>query len=590
MTAAHVLRVFAVAIGIAGVADPVLTRDASIAPPIALVIVETQASSSDERVHGQAIHSANRLRSLLNDEYDVRVQSHRHGSRAAACAAQGGCIAISDGTVPERLTAGGTVIGAVRLHRADEDGVAITHVEVPRNVHLNAKSMVRVQVHARDRRGSLQLQVLDEDVLVGGTTHEWNSSDSAGSAEATVPIEWVPVAGGPRRLRVVAMVAGPSVRSKSEADVGVVVQTARTPVFMYEPEATWLGTFVRRALEADSRFELNASARLAPAVSVARGISSRLGREVLTRHGTVVITAPNVLTSMEVDLLERFVRVRGGSVVLLPDRRPTGPILRLMPSIAGERRAAEPLSVGGIRASELLLFDASSPGSTVIESADDKPVIVVRALGRGRIVTSGALDAWRYRDLAETFAQFWSALVAEAASAAGEPIRITPAAIAMSAGTETTVDVEWQTMDEIPTEVAAEGQLLCQGGASFVRLWPGPRPGTFSGTVRPTVTGSCALFVTIDKARMAGTTELLVVNDLRRPSTKEAVLDGVVAAQGGVVVEAGDEARLARRARAHVTAERQSRDTRPMRSPWWIVPFVACLGSEWWLRRRRGLR
>jgi hypothetical protein len=27
----------------------------------------------------------------------------------------------------------------------------------------------------------------------------------------------------------------------------------------------------------------------------------------------------------------------------------------------------------------------------------------------------------------------------------------------------------------------------------------------------------------------------------------------------------------------------------PMRSAWWIVPFVLALSGEWWLRRRRGL-
>jgi paraquat-inducible protein B len=28
---------------------------------------------------------------------------------------------------------------------------------------------------------------------------------------------------------------------------------------------------------------------------------------------------------------------------------------------------------------------------------------------------------------------------------------------------------------------------------------------------------------------------------------------------------------------------------RPMRSPYWLIPFVACLAGEWWLRRRTGL-
>jgi len=29
---------------------------------------------------------------------------------------------------------------------------------------------------------------------------------------------------------------------------------------------------------------------------------------------------------------------------------------------------------------------------------------------------------------------------------------------------------------------------------------------------------------------------------------------------------------------------------RPMRSPWWMLPFAACLAADWWHRRRRGLR
>ena len=27
----------------------------------------------------------------------------------------------------------------------------------------------------------------------------------------------------------------------------------------------------------------------------------------------------------------------------------------------------------------------------------------------------------------------------------------------------------------------------------------------------------------------------------------------------------------------------------PMRAWWWLIPFVAALGAEWWSRRRRGL-
>jgi hypothetical protein len=56
------------------------------------------------------------------------------------------------------------------------------------------------------------------------------------------------------------------------------------------------------------------------------------------------------------------------------------------------------------------------------------------------------------------------------------------------------------------------------------------------------------------------------------------------------VVDAGDIAPLVTRSREIRDEARHSRETHPMRSPWWIVPFAACLSAEWWLRRRAELR
>ncbi len=43
----------------------------------------------------------------------------------------------------------------------------------------------------------------------------------------------------------------------------------------------------------------------------------------------LIVGGPDALTASEVDLIERFVRVRGGTAVLLPERAPSGSATRL---------------------------------------------------------------------------------------------------------------------------------------------------------------------------------------------------------------------------------------------------------------------
>jgi hypothetical protein len=304
----------------------------------------------------------------------------------------------------------------------------------------------------------------------------------------------------------------------------------------------------------------------------------------------VVIAAPNLLTQTELDLLERFVRVRGGSVVLLPDRRPTGSVTKLFPPIAEERREAKPVAVGGLQAAELLIFSPSAVGTTILASAGADPIVLSRAMGRGRLIVSGALDAWRFRDLKGGFSRFWTSLVADAAAAAGKAVEVTLQASVVAPGDRTNVNVTWQTMEEIGPDIAADAAVRCANGDGFARLWPGPRPGVFSGTIEVTGSGRCDVDVSIDGARDRGNARFLVASDVRRPSGDARHLTAAVAAHGGLVVDASDIAPLVTRSREIREETRHSRETHPMRSPWWIVPFAACLSAEWWLRRRAELR
>ena len=110
--------------------------------------------------------------------------------------------------------------------------------------------------------------------------------------------------------------------SRTAADVVVDARTAPFRVEFYEPRPSWSTTFLRRALEADARFEV-ASLSFA-----SRGVSGRRR----DRRGAAGRCAPRrvrrrdrrrsrSLTAADARALERFMRERGGAVVVVPDQR-----------------------------------------------------------------------------------------------------------------------------------------------------------------------------------------------------------------------------------------------------------------------------
>ena len=64
-------------------------------------------------------------------------------------------------------------------------------------------------------------------------------------------------------------------------------------------------------------------------------------------------------------------------------------------------------------------------------------------------------------------------------------------------------------------------------------------------------------------------------------------LERRVLAAGGTITTPSD---LATMTIADHAGARVRVPIHPMRSPWWILPFTLCLGVEWWMRRRSGLR
>jgi hypothetical protein len=317
----------------------------------------------------------------------------------------------------------------------------------------------------------------------------------------------------------------------------------------------------------------------------------------LTETSVVIVGGPHALSDAEVDLLDRFVRVRGGSLVLVPDQSLSGPVTRLVPGGWRERLERAPLGVGALRASELLMVSARSRWHALESTPDGSAVVASRASGEGRIVVAGAMDAWRWRaDNGGGFDRFWRSLVADAADAAGRSLELTMTPRVSMPGENVRIELVHRSMNDARAEARASVEVVCDDErVQIVRLWPSGR-GRMAGVFIGGTAGTCrarASWASTDAVEVKETfSDFVVTEQVRRPDdgTGARRLDSLAALYGAPVVRAGDEAELASAVRGRMRPQTLRATVNPMRSPWWIVPFVAALAGEWWLRRRGGLR
>lgn len=320
-------------------------------------------------------------------------------------------------------------------------------------------------------------------------------------------------------------------------------------------------------------------------------LNSRLDIAALDRHPVVVVGAPDALTADEVTRLTSFVRNRGGTLLLMPDRALSGPVMRLISLDWVERLQAEPVVVGTLRASELITADVTQPADETLATTTFGPAIVSTQTGLGRVIVSGALDAWRYRTDGTAYDRFWRAVVADAAAVAGPQVSVAVSPALVSPGGEVAVTVHGRST-EPRAEMTAEASWQCASDdARSLRVWPGTPSGTFVATVRVDAkVGDCQVTASISGLGSA-TGRFLVRNAPRSaPDAAQTGLNGAVAVTGGVRVGADDLGPIVTHLAALRSTNRQPEERHPMRSVWWLLPIAACLSVEWWLRRRGGLK
>lgn len=599
------LRLTALVIAIAAILDPALTRERGDHATLALIAASDTAQSA--RIES--------VRRTLARDFDVVV-----GPFSAADAA-----VVVGGGIPDGAAQFSGPVFAVRRSRS----AAVATVErltAPGPVRGGSRATVVADVRVRGAVGrTLGATLRADGIVVDTAAVRVTSADTVLSLAFEVPLV------SPRAtvVRVAAGFTGSVAADSGIADGLIEIAARPWSVLVHDARASWASTFVRRALERDDRFDLSsriATSRgvlsLSGAGSRARGVSGATGPggvgglggltagARLDAHDLIIVGAPDALSADEVSALERFLRQRGGAVILLLDSPDAGPWQRL----AGggnwsERDGGEPLVVSAaagdstrLRAAEFvwparLPAGATALAHTALSTRDSvqRPVVWSTPVGAGLLVVSGALDAWRFRDASQSaFDAFWREAAAAAALGALPAVSARANAQVVAPGALVTIDATHRAAALGATSSAGPAPITrvratAEIAGERVALSPAVSVGALSSTFRaPSQPGRYEVSVASGADSVA--IPVVVVADARPPIGPRAALDALVAVSGGRSFDDDELGALTTALKSAIRPAVHPEPWHPMRSPWWILPFALLLSAEWWLRRRSGQR
>jgi hypothetical protein len=380
------------------------------------------------------------------------------------------------------------------------------------------------------------------------------------------------------------------------ADLVVRRRDAPLAIEFFDARPSWASTFVRRALESDPRFTVESLSADARAVSVRTTGAVPLDDRRLDAFAAVVVGGLDRLSANDVAALDRYMRDRGGAVVLLPDQRiDSGPLRAMLPALT-ERLLEQPAALvsadgaASLHASELLVAPSLPPGSDILAYApgsDRAPIVVTLPRGNGRLLVSGVMDAWRYRATSDAaFDRFWQSTIAGLALTTAPALDVTVTPPLVRPGEDADVVVRVRGGDPANIGASADGQPIRLAPASGQGIYRGRLSGS---TTRPRTSVEVRAVDASGRVESVGLT-VPVVGDARQLPRREPPLSLLSASHRGIDVPASGVDAIERFVRSSASPARAAAIRHPMRSTWWLAPFVACLSAEWWLRRRRGLR
>jgi hypothetical protein len=557
----------------------------------------------------------------VNQRQPIRVDVPKPSSASAVRVRDrliedlGADVAVNTGAVPDAVVLVGeprdpvtlsarVPVSVVRSVSPHARNVRLVGAISPDPVLVGQDATIQARFEATGMQGeSSTIELTQDGVRLDTAAHRW----ARDREDFTATLHHVPPVAGLTMLTVAAQpLDGEATDEDNAADLGLLATARTLRVAVYEPRPSWAAAFVRRAIESDPVFVTASLVRPSRgrSVTVGPGLPA-LSDETLAKYQAVLVGAPEELTASEAAALATYAKVRGGAVVFLPDRPPSGPYARLVSETGfDEALLDKPVTLIdsgpiAIRASEFALPRRLGPGGVALASLRQqitRAAIVSVPVGRGRLVFSGALDAWRFRadgDLNQTSMQFWTGMIANLAAASSHRVSVSvrPALAAPGARLKIHAALDPAAFpSSTGGEAPAVGASLVgrDGTRHFVRLWPAAETGIFEGETVAPAAGTYDARVSV--AGSMADTPALVVDGVRQPPLyDDESLRLIAAADGGVVVDAADTAPLARHLRG-LARRTEPRVVHPMRSGWWSLPFVGALCAEWAARRRRGAR
>jgi hypothetical protein len=571
------MRVLALLIALAGVIDPAITSTRRSKPEVAVVASDSVADAAQ----------VDQLAHELADRFTVMRAPFPN---AAAT------VIVGDRSPSPAVQSAAPVFALM----PDLPAVGFVALDAPAHTPLAARVPITALVQvsgARDR--SLEVSLHANGLVVDRVTNAVTTDQE----HQTVRLGFVPVSAGPVVLRVDARVAGGN--APALADLVIDVREQKWPVLFYDARPSWLSTFVRRDLERDPRFVVTSRTVTSSNVSTVAGRApGRLGDlAALSLFDVIIVGAPEALSASDVAGLDAFMRRRGGGVVLLLDRRASGPYQRLagVTQWAGRRGTAAavitPMTSGSgdLNATDLLWPSSLPPGAQpVARDSTGRAILWQSPVGAGRLLMSGALDAWKFRDATLSgFDRFWQAAIATEADAAPPPIAVSLGNPLLEPGESTTITVTIRDValapSDRPVHADVSAELQSPEGRVHLRLWPTGSVGQFSGTLRaPGAPGTYRVIATSDGAQADA--PFIVADSVSRVARDERnLLSAWTRSRGGTVFAAAQIAEVPAALERVLEPGRRREAWHPLRSAWWIVPFTLLLALEWWGRRRRGL-
>lgn len=505
-------------------------------------------------------------------------------------------LLIGDPTPRLRLPATGSVsilrspiAAPVRILRADP----------PSRARVGWRASTRVTL---ERQGSdaTTIVTLEQDGMpIDRVEHQWQGDQRA----TAVVLSHVPLAEGAARLTVRA-ISGSGDGDRRELQI--VASASPIRVLAVDARPSWASSFVRRALEDDPAFAVISLVRASRGIDVRAGDPpARLTETALAAFDVVLIGAPEAVAAGECAALGEFLTRRGGTVVLLPDRRPSGSCAALATADGFDEVLLErPIGIAGaegapgmLRASELALPKQDGRGARRLAQATlggtTRAVVLAVPHGEGEVIVAGALDAWRYRaEDDDGFRRFWRAAIAAAGDRAPMPLELALAPGVAAAGDTVQLEVRIRpselTRSAGATAVApTTASIVDERGAIVpLRLWPGAVPGRLAATFTAPPAGRYDIRVSSGERRADA---VLLVAGTPRQDPDAAGAELVAAATGGVVAAAADPAAVLTHFDT-LEAPRVVMETHPTQSPWWAAVVALALCVEWTLRRRGGAR